>query len=117
MRLNEYQQLAAETDQFEDELEPPGDLTLSRVIPILGLVGEVGSVVVEFKKLLQAGPVHSRYRQQLAEELGDMLWYLANIATKADLTLEDIARTNLNKVSDRYNRPKRRYLYDNECLP
>lgn len=117
MNLNEYQQLAAETDKFEDEPGSTADLAQSRVIPILGLVGEVGSVVVEFKKLLQSGQVHSRYRQQLAEELGDMLWYVANIATKADLTLEEIALFNLDKVSDRYNRPKRRYLYDNECPP
>jgi NTP pyrophosphatase (non-canonical NTP hydrolase) len=114
MKLNEYQELAAETDQFPEGEDTSVGAKLSRahLVPLLGLVGEVGSVLVEYKKLVQAGPVHSRFREQLAEELGDMLWYLASVATKAGLTLEEIAQQNLDKTSDRWNRPRRRVLHD-----
>ncbi len=125
MKLNEYQELAAETDQFPEEEEDASfstELSRARLVPLLGLVGEVGSVLVEYKKLVQAGPVHSRFREQLAEELGDMLWYLAAVATKAGLTLEEIAQQNLDKTRDRWNHPKRRILHDadrplNQQLP
>jgi NTP pyrophosphatase (non-canonical NTP hydrolase) len=114
VKLNEYQELAAETDQFPEEEDASAgtELSRARLVPLLGLVGEVGSVLVEYKKLVQAGPVHSRFREQLAEELGDMLWYLAAVATKAGLTLEEIAQQNLDKTRDRWNRPKRRFLHD-----
>jgi NTP pyrophosphatase (non-canonical NTP hydrolase) len=116
VKLNEYQELAAETDQFPEEDDEtashPTDLSRARLVPLLGLVGEVGSVLVEYKKLVQAGPIHSRFREQLAEELGDMLWYLAAVATKAGLKLEDIAQQNLDKTRDRWTIPRRRILHD-----
>ncbi len=118
MELRDYQEWAAETDQHPRDGDQPdaASPTKSETIPLLGLVGEVGSLVVEYKKLLRDGPIHSRYHQNLAEELGDILWYVANVATKAGLSLEQIAEENLRKTRDRFLPPKRRYLYD-EDLP
>jgi len=51
----------------------------------------------------------------VAEELGDILWYVANVASKFGLSLEEIARDNLEKVEDRW-RPSdgERVFYDRE---
>ena len=111
MELSDYQEWAAQTDQHprEIDLQDKSPPTKSETIPLLGLIGEVGSLAVEYKKLLRDGAIHSQYREKLAEELGDILWYVADVATKAGLRLEDIAAENLRKTQDRFIRPKRRY--------
>lgn len=96
MELSEYQSRAVLTDQVRQQ---EGD---GFVIPLLGLAGEVGSLVSEYKKLLRDGPAHRLFKEQLAEELGDVLWYLADVATKFDLDLDAIARQNLEKTQDRW---------------
>jgi NTP pyrophosphatase (non-canonical NTP hydrolase) len=118
MELRQYQEWAAQTDQYPDDGDERQEApTKSEIIPLLGLVGEVGSLVVEYKKLLRDGPIHSLYRENLVEELGDILWYVANVATKAGLSLEEIAEANLRKTQDRFIAPKRRVLYDEELPP
>ncbi len=116
MRLNEYQELAAESDRNPRDEHDSDELSLVDMIPLLGLAGEVGSLFGEFKKQLRDGPAHARFHEQLRDELGDILWYLSNIATKAGLSLEDIAIRNLDKTRDRWLPPNRHYLYD-ESLP
>jgi NTP pyrophosphatase (non-canonical NTP hydrolase) len=93
MELGEYQREAQKTDQF------PKD---QRVVPLLGMGGEVGSLLAEYKKWMRDGPAHALFSEQIAEELGDILWYLANAATKFDLDLETIAAQNLAKTRDRW---------------
>lgn len=96
MDLNAYQRQASETDQR------PGNQPDSLLIPLLGLAGEAGTLLSEYKKQLRDGPGHVRFADRVREELGDVLWYLSNVADKMGLTLDDIARDNLNKVSDRW---------------
>lgn len=96
MDLDEYQQEAQATDQL-----PPGDAN-DLIVPLLGMAGEVGSLLVEFKKHLRDGDAHSLFPAQMAEELGDVLWYLANTATKFNLNLSTIAENNLRKTRDRW---------------
>jgi len=43
----------------------------------------------------------------VAEELGDVLWYVSNLASKFDLKLDDIAESNLQKITDRWSEPKK----------
>src|SRR5712692_11991220 len=108
MRLSEYQRRAAETDQYPKEASRSGGENFaikSEIIPLLGLTGEVGSLLSEYKKLLRDGPVHLRFTTQVEEELGDLLWYIASVATKFGLSLDSIARQNLRKVKDRWQRP------------
>lgn len=95
MDLADYQAKAATTDQT-----PAGPDSV--LVPLLGMAGEVGSLLVEYKKHLRDGPAHRLFREQFAEELGDMLWYLANLATKFDLSLDEIAAANLGKTQDRW---------------
>src|SRR6266852_297549 len=113
MKLNEFQKRAANTDQNPEKDAPPEDK--SNVIPMLGLAGEVGTLLSEYKKLLRDGHVHRRFRDAVSEELGDILWYVANVATKFDLKLDDVVRQNLDKVEDRWLAPpEKHYLYDED---
>lgn len=116
MDFAEYQRRAAETDQNPSpSISDQGSMEPSRyqVIPLLGLVGEVGSLLGEYKKLLRDGATHRKFRDEVCEELGDVLWYVANVASKFGLDLDEIAAKNLSKVEDRWLRPEaRRPLYD-----
>ncbi len=93
MELGKYQREAQKTDQL-----PPDD----KVVPLLGMGGEVGSLLSEYKKWLRDGEAHVLFPAQIAEELGDILWYLANAASKFDLDLDVIAAKNLAKTRDRW---------------
>ena len=66
----------------------------------MGLVGESGEVIDLLKKSLFHG--HELDRNKLKEELGDVLFYLAAIATTANLTLDEVANHNVRKLMDRY---------------
>jgi NTP pyrophosphatase (non-canonical NTP hydrolase) len=74
--------------------------------PTLGLCGEAGEVAEKIKKMVRddAGVLTGERRDALAKELGDVLWYLAQIATEADLDLDAIAHANIEKLSSRQRR-------------
>jgi NTP pyrophosphatase (non-canonical NTP hydrolase) len=74
--------------------------------PTLGLCGEAGEVAEKVKKLVRddAGVLTEERRTALSKELGDVLWYVAQLATEADLDLDDIAAANLEKLLSRRRR-------------
>lgn len=76
------------------------------VYPTLGLVNEAGEVAGKIKKIFRdkAGQISPEDRQSLKSELGDVLWYLTQICTELDLTLEEIAAYNIEKLFDRQER-------------
>jgi NTP pyrophosphatase (non-canonical NTP hydrolase) len=96
MNLADYQEQAQATDRV-----PAGDPN-AMIVPLLGMAGEVGSLLEEYKKHLRDGDAHMLFAAQVAEELGDILWYLANAATKFELDLAEIAAANLAKTRDRW---------------
>jgi NTP pyrophosphatase (non-canonical NTP hydrolase) len=102
MKFSEYQALALRTDK--GPTAPGMSVDAGRLIPLLGLAGEAGQLVAEYKKRLRDGPGHVLFVDKVAEELGDILWYVANLASKYDLNLDDIAQQNLRKVSALYLR-------------
>jgi NTP pyrophosphatase (non-canonical NTP hydrolase) len=108
MKLDDYQRQTRTTDQNPRSTPDSADPSAphkAEVIPLLGLVGEVGSLLGEYKKLLRDGETHRRFKEEVAEELGDILWYVANVATKFDLSLGEIAAQNLRKVNERWTTP------------
>ena len=120
MHLREYQELARKTDQVPNQDNSDDPLVPYRhdVIPLIGLVGEVGGLLEEYKKRLRDGDRHLGFSDEVAEELGDILWYTANVADKFELDLEDIAQKNLEKLTDRWKRPpNERHLYDDDLPP
>ena len=76
------------------------------VYPALGIAGESGEVVEKIKKIFrdQQGIVSTEQRQAVAKELGDVLWYLAQLATELDLELNQVAQDNLDKLLSRQQR-------------
>jgi NTP pyrophosphatase (non-canonical NTP hydrolase) len=101
VEIQEYQQAAHATDQVPFDAN---DQDISGLmIPLLGLAGEAGSLLTEYKKFLRDKTAYRVFKQRVAEELGDILWYIANIATKERLDLRDIAAQNLRKVADRWH--------------
>ncbi len=100
MKLSSYQTQALLTDRTPVSTNASADA--ARLIPLLGLAGEAGQLLTEFKKRLRDGPGHVLFVDHVSEELGDILWYVANLASKYGLDLDDIARQNLTKVASLY---------------
>ena len=76
------------------------------IYPTLGLVNEAGEVAGKIKKVFRDkdGRISAETRAALEGELGDVLWYLAQVATELGLSLDEVAEHNLAKLLDRQSR-------------
>lgn len=83
LTVADYAQQAAKTDQRR------GARALG--FSMLGLFGEAGSLLSEAKKKQRDAASYLGYADAVAEELGDVLWYLAAIARRTRFALPDIA--------------------------
>ncbi len=103
MNFDEYQKEAKKTALYKDV----GD---NFIYPTLGLAGETGEVVEKMKKIyrndniLSARDISEEKKREVGKEMGDVLWYLAQLASELDLTLEDIACMNIEKLASRKER-------------
>jgi NTP pyrophosphatase (non-canonical NTP hydrolase) len=97
MDFDEYQETAALTDQFRDKKAESHLL-----VPLLGLAGETGTLLAEFKKKIRDRESYEGFSEKAEEELGDILWYVSNIASRLNIPLSTIASKNLQKTSDRW---------------
>jgi len=98
MEISDYQRLSRRTALY------PREAWLA--YPALGLAGEAGEVAEHAKKAIRddGGEVSPERRAALAKELGDVLWYVAQIASELDLDLDEIAQGNLEKLLSRQRR-------------
>jgi NTP pyrophosphatase (non-canonical NTP hydrolase) len=99
VRFSEYQRLSRETAVYPHL----GD---NLVYPALGLCGEAGETAEKIKKAIRddGGILTDERREAVAAELGDVLWYAAQLATEAGLELEAIAEADLEKLASRQQR-------------
>ncbi len=76
------------------------------VYATLGLNGEAGEVAEKVKKLLRdkEEKITPEYRQEIVKELGDVFWYLSNVAYELGVTLSDVANINIEKLRSRAKR-------------
>jgi NTP pyrophosphatase (non-canonical NTP hydrolase) len=76
------------------------------VYPTLGLVNEAGELAGKVKKIFRdkQGVISDQDREELTLELGDVLWYLAQICTELDVSLDDVAEANIDKLRSRLER-------------
>jgi len=109
MDMNDYQKKALSTvissgNQFNDLLHW-----------VLGINGEAGEVAEKVKKIIRdkQGKVSQADKQELAHELGDVLWYIAVFAHHLGVPMEEIARHNLDKLQSRKARGKLQGSGDN----
>jgi NTP pyrophosphatase (non-canonical NTP hydrolase) len=98
VQLCEYQSRSRQTAKY------PRDARLA--YPALGLAGEAGEVAEHIKKAIRddGGFVTPERRQALARELGDVLWYVSQLASELELDLAEIAEGNLDKLLSRQRR-------------
>jgi len=101
MTFEEYQKLSRKTAIY-----PNKDNNF--VYPTLGLSGESGEVAEKIKKVLRDsnGVIDDSKKQELAKELGDVLWYVSQLATELGLSLDEIASLNIEKLYSRFDRNK-----------
>ncbi len=99
MRLSDYQTRSRATAVYPDA-------GANLLYPTLGLCGEAGEVAEKIKKMIRddAGVLSEDRRAALSKELGDVLWYLAQLATESDLDLDAIAEANIAKLESRRER-------------
>lgn len=94
MKINLYQKLAQRT--ANQELDFKKRLSVAG----LGLTGEAGEVADLIKKYVGHG--HELDQEELVKELGDQLWYIAEVASILGVTLEEVATKNIHKLKERY---------------
>ncbi len=99
MNFSEYQEQSKKTAKYPN-------IGSNFVYPTLGLAGESGEVAEKIKKIIrdQGGVINDAARADVQKELGDVLWYVAQLATELGLSLEDIALGNIQKLQDRMQR-------------
>jgi NTP pyrophosphatase (non-canonical NTP hydrolase) len=98
VEFSEYQRFSRRTAEY------PREAWLT--YPALGLAGEAGEVAEHAKKAIRddAARVTDERRAAMAKELGDVLWYVAQLASELGLELDQIARDNLEKLFSRQRR-------------
>ena len=103
MKMNEYQKLARGTAMYPN-------IGSNFVYPVLGLSGESGEVAEKFKKIIRDnnGIVTEEKKDEIAKELGDVMWYIANICCELNLDMEYVANKNIEKL---YSRKERGVLH------
>lgn len=93
MTFDQYQQLARRTQNQSI------DQTSMFIHSICGLMGELGEVASIYQKKIQGHPVDN---QKVCEELGDLLWFVAEFSDWCGLNLSDVAANNVAKLLKRY---------------
>lgn len=101
MNFEEYQKKSRKTAAYPDA----GN---NFVYPTLGLAGEAGEVAEKIKKVIRdkSGIIDDATKEAIEKELGDVLWYVAQIATELDLSLDGVAEKNIEKLFSRLERGK-----------
>lgn len=96
--FDDYQTIARTTARY------PAETGLAYCV--LGLNGEAGEVADQAKRIYRddGGDLTEDRRHKLIGELGDTLWYLANLADELGVDLSEVARRNLDKLKARADR-------------
>jgi len=99
MNFDEYQKLSRDTVAYPD----PGN---NYIYPTLGLAGEAGEVTNKIQKVIRdkGGKIGEEERKGIEGELGDVLWYLSQLATELGLSLDDVAKNNIEQLKSRKQR-------------
>lgn len=99
MTFDEYQKQSKETAIYPN-------VGSNYIYPTLGLCGETGEVAEKIKKVLRDGKGAFTVEglSDLKKEIGDILWYVAQLSTELRLSLDQIAEENIQKLQSRKDR-------------
>lgn len=114
MDFKKYQKMASTTAIYLNKFKMSYNNVPETIMKYLGLsyvangLGEVGEIQGKVKKILrdQGGEITSQNKEDLKKELGDVLWYVSAMCTELGLSLEDVAKTNIEKLLSRKERNK-----------
>lgn len=108
MTFEEYQKESRKTAIYPDKDN-------NFIYPTLGLSGEAGEIAEKIKKVLRdkKGIVDEETKGEISKELGDVLWYVAQIATELKLSLDKVVLKNIEKLNSRKERGKLQGSGDN----
>lgn len=100
MKFSVYQKAATKTAVY------PRLPDHNWVYPALGLANEAGEVNGKLKKVIRdhGGVIDDVRRHEISKELGDVLWYIAQLATELDIDLDEVATANITKLASRQER-------------
>jgi len=103
MTFEEYQTESKKTAIYPKQ---DGSLNYPLTYPIMGMLSEAGEVAGKVKKAIRdnGGVIDEERKQDLAAEVGDVLWYMTQICTELGLSLDEIAKANLDKLNSRMDR-------------
>jgi len=108
MEINDYQRAAHDTAEgYADVLNEDIDDEIKALFLITALNGEVGEVSEKVKKGVRESehPLEEGgYFAEAEDEIGDVLWYLAQLSSLLDVWLDDVAQQNLDKLESRDER-------------
>jgi NTP pyrophosphatase (non-canonical NTP hydrolase) len=93
-----YQRLAAQTAKEHHSFDDPRHARIA--VASMGLAGETGELIDQLKKWVAHG--HELNLSSVEKELGDILWYVSEIATVLELRLAGVAEGNIQKLQERY---------------
>jgi NTP pyrophosphatase (non-canonical NTP hydrolase) len=99
MTFEEYQAEARKTAIYPNKDN-------NYIYPTLGLVGEAGEIAEKIKKVIRdnEGVISEEKRGEITKELGDVLWYIANLSKELGISLEEVASKNIEKLKSRQQR-------------
>lgn len=103
MNFPEYQK-----EQMKLAIYPREDWVAKFAYVSLGLIGEAGEVSEKVKKGIRKNKFEYIYekKEEIAKELGDVLWYISALSYELGYDLEEIAKMNIAKLKDRDARNK-----------
>ena len=108
MKFDDYQEQSRAMAKYpkDDGNFSDGEVAIALTYPTMGLVGEAGEVAEKVKKIYRdhGGVVSDAHRDDIKKELGDVLWYVAQLAHELGLSLSDVAKSNLEKLMSRKDR-------------
>lgn len=99
MNFQEYQEQSRKTAVYPRV----GD---NFVYPVLGIAGESGEVSEKIKKVLREknGMIDEEAKQEITKELGDLLWYMSQLASELCISFDEVAQKNITKTQSRMER-------------
>jgi len=103
MNPNEYQKLCSRTSSLKNDIDKDGIGYRNKgrvIMACLGLSGETGETIDYLKKVIFHN--HAYDKDKLKREIGDILWYVAEMCSAFDFSLEEIMELNISKLKARY---------------
>ena len=95
--FSDYQKQAKTTAIY------PSIMGNNLIYPVIGLGGEIGEFQNKFKKIFRDkdAKITDEIKAGLVDELGDVLWYMSQVATELGVDFNQVVETNVNKLAAR----------------